>query len=432
MNIASATGTDLRTVDLQLSNGNRKALTLSANGYEVSSAKSLALRCFEDLECTVCMDVHEKTLQTRCCGAVICAFCYLSSTQCPVDNQAFSGAITKDLIPAGRLVDNQVEKLSREFKDIEAEETDHGKEMAQSQNKAINRLEGSEKNTQHNVNASASASVDATQTPRRPKFDVNISSSTGPVIIGNNNRLAIRGNSLTAGGNDSFNPNRFLGNIIGPPPGARGGSPSEVSAMKEKTSESPGSSATFKGDITLPPRYMFSSDVLSRNQSGGVRAFHYPQYDTNCLFDVLGVNVGQGNIVITGQDSDCPYIVSVVASTTPILRNNQLSVSVGVGNVELKLPDAFSKRVRIITDQGNISTQGNYAIKSGGQIRITTAGNITIKIDSQWVNFKTQINIGYINVQESDKSIDWMRRTHRQLQELLVSANCGNIQVANK
>ena len=86
MDIAGATSANINSIELQLSNGSQKKLTLSLDGSEISKAKSAALKNLASYECIICLYVHEKTLQTRCCQAVLCASCYLlleSPKRCP-------------------------------------------------------------------------------------------------------------------------------------------------------------------------------------------------------------------------------------------------------------------------------------------------------------------------------------------------------------
>ena len=379
MNIGSTPCTGARNVDLQLSNGKRKSMAPSSNDSEVSLAKPLALKSLALNECIVCFDVHERTLQTRCCKAIICAFCYLSLTapkKCPADRTAFSGAIQDDLEPAGKLVDQQVELMSAVFNDIESIETALGKEMAQAQNMAFSRLQASGNNTLQVDNQS----VDDTQTVRSPNHNVNIASSIGRVIIGNNNRLTIRG--------ERFIPNYSVGSII-----------------------------------RLPTRDLTHSGFSSRHQPGTVRTFNYLD---NGSYGLLDVKVDVGNIVITRQDSDRQNTVSIVASKEPKLSRNELSVRLGIGCLELKLPEEFSKTVNIATNAGSICTQGDYSIKSGGEIRTITSGNVNIKIDSQLVKVNAQCNTGYINIKDTHQSCEWERR------ELLVATNYGNIIVIDR
>ena len=189
MDIAGATSSNLSSIELQLSNGSRKKLTLSLDGSEISKAKSAALKNLASYECIICLYVHEKTLQTRCCQAVLCASCYLlleSPKRCPhgcaSSSAAFSGAITSDLEPAGRLVDNQVARLAAEFNDIEPIESDHGKDAAKKQKHALQQLR--------------SASVSAVPTGETviicsETHHVSISSPTGLIVIGDNIHLAM-------------------------------------------------------------------------------------------------------------------------------------------------------------------------------------------------------------------------------------------------
>lgn len=94
-----------------------------------------------DYKCVVCWDVNEKTLQTRCCQALICASCYLSLPSpktCPMDRSKFNGLIN-DLEVAGRHIDNQVDKFCTSiFIDVQSTGTDEAK--SQNQNRLITQL----------------------------------------------------------------------------------------------------------------------------------------------------------------------------------------------------------------------------------------------------------------------------------------------------
>ena len=397
------------------SEGNRKTLESLDDGSE----KAAAVKFLSELECPLCNEVYEKTLQTRCCDYVLCAYCYSNLTipkKCPNDMLLFTGSIQNDLKIAVRQINNQVERCVGLFNDVQpTEESDAEKRIRQAKSQAQNDaiqlinsstsqrvLPGTSENSRQNemnVNTGDSGNITSGASSASASSPASASSAaasaTGDTII--------RSGSHTV----RLTPSS-VGNVF-----VMGGGSRIVVDGGQVQVENP----VNRGGVIVSGQNV---NITQAHQNISAQRTH--DFRAN---DVLFIDIktSQGNIVLEGQNSANQNQVSVISTSArePRLGHNRLYLYCAE-NVRLKLPDLFSSGIQLHTQLGDIVTENGYIVKSGGTIQ-SDVGNISVKVDSLLVNATARTSIGRTFVNVQNQHVDWERRV------LNCVASIGNVNV---
>ena len=402
MNTSGTSQTNQATwIDTQYlsSEGNRKTLRSLDN----DSGRAAAVKFLSELECPLCNDVHEKTLQTRCCDYVLCADCYSKipvPKKCPNDRLLFTGSIQNDLKVAVRQINNQVERCVGLFSDVQpTEESDTEKRISQAKSQAQNDaiqlinsgtsqriLPSTSENSRQNemvVNTGGSGNTNSGASAASGTGDTIIRSgshfvrltgrSGGNVFIGGDSRINIDGRQVQAGG------------------------------------------LVIRDGVIVSGQNV---NIAQAAQSTPVNRAHDFRADDVPFIDIW---TSVGNIVLEGQNSTSQNQVSVISTIAPRLERNKLYLHCAE-NVRLKLPDLFTRDIQLHTLVGNIVTENGYIVKSGGSLK-SDIGDINVKVDSSLVNATARTSIGrtFVNVQH--------QHADRERRVLNCIGNIGNVNV---
>lgn len=382
------------------SEGNRKTLESLDNGSE----KAAAVKFLSELECPLCSEVYEKTLQTRCCDYVLCAYCYSNLTipkKCPNDMLPFTGSIQNDLKIAVRQINNQVERCVRLFSDVQpTEESDTEKRKGQAKSQAQN-------DAIQLINSGASQRVPPSTTSansRQNGMHVNTGDS-GNINSGASAASGVGDTIIRSGSHTIRITPSSAGNVF-----VMGGGSRIVVDGGQVQVENP----VNRGGVIVSGQNV----NITRAQNIPARRTHDFRAD-----DVLSIDIktSHGNIVLEGQNSANQNQVSVISARAPRLGHNRLYLHCDE-NVRLKLPDLFTKGIQLHTQCGDIVTENGYIVKSGGSIQ-SDFGSISVKVDSSLVNATARTGMGsrFVNVQ--NQHVDWERRA------LNCISNFGNVNV---
>ena len=375
MNVGHANQKHPDTIEFLSIAGGRKTLDSDSKDSAARAVKAEAIANLADFECLVCLDVQEKILQTRCCDAVLCASCYLHiqpPKRCPNDSSLFCGRIERDLKPASRLVNGQIERLLRHFADAAADSLPSDADKSQAQRSALNQLQalGSTPLAGEKVEAQVhgAAAPNAVQGVVHNDLGrvARIRIGDGGVVI--NDRI-IKGKNI----------------------------------------------------VIQNGRLMSGQDVeVIAPAVAAARRSHYFPADAIGILDVC---VRQGNLVLEAGSADEQDVIHIVAQRVPELNNRVLHLD-SIDNVRIKLPAAFSETLQLHTMLGSIMTVGDYRIKSGGSIH-AAMGNVNIKVDTLLVQPSGKSNMGHSQMNLSREQVTWQRA------QLRIRANMGNISVTD-
>ena len=341
--------------------GQQKVLTSRAGTESIRAIRAEALENLYLYRCIVCLEVLGKPLQTRCCTSVLCAFCYNhleTPKTCPNDRRPFTGNLSRDLLPMGRPVNNQIERLMRHFTDIEATGTDTIKSEAQQAalatlegrpaggtaipepSRLVNSLQGH--SSVQNAMAMATALLSAIaplQVPAIPPVDTRpLSSNYYTQLFRHSTRqMEHHGDFLRQSGSSSSGLRQASGN--------------------------------FSHSQGLDPGY------------------NYPLY----MIEGIEIFSDGGRVELIEQLSQPQPTVTVIAPTAPERKYSGYLKVTSLGtddNVIVKLPQAFAQHLIILSGSGDIITGHGYRIKHGGIIS-SMSGNIRIAVDSTRVTVET-------------------------------------------
>ena len=437
MNISGANSGNLTKVEYLSSNGDRKVL----QSFKAGSDKEAYLRVLSEFECIVCNDLYEKPLQARCCDKALCATCYFSLTnpkKCPWDRKAFTGSIQDDLLCTGRTVNNIVSCCLELFDDVQSTTSEADKSKSQAQNDAIKRFNPS--------TSQRTESTSRTSEPRRQSEDphrytgrhdgnssARPSSAFGNVTpsVGStdSNTLSFGSHTVTFDGSRPNSESTHTANFVG----SRPNSQSERSYVLTGN----GVAINFTNyDLVTVNRTPFqgrnlttingvvvsgsnaSATTSQARQTPIVRTHNFSVVDVRSI----DITTASGDIVLVGQDAENQNQVSVISSQEPRIVNNKLILGCDDGSVRLKLPNSFSHNIRLYVDKGNIVTENNYSINSGGSFH-TNGGSVDVKVNSMRVNASAETRVGTRRVNFHNQHVErW--RSH-----LKCSCHVGNVYV---
>ena len=373
MNVGQANQKHPDTIEFLSIAGGRKTLTSDSEDGAARAVKAEAIANLADFECLVCLDVQEKILQTRCCDAVLCAFCYLHiqpPRRCPNDSSPFSGRIERDLKPASRLVNGQIERLLRHFADAAAGSLPSDAYKSQAQRSALNQLQA------------------LGSTPLAgEKVEAQIHGAAAPNAV-----QGVAHNDL----------GRVAKMRIGD-----GGLVINDRIIKGK-------------NIVIQNGRLVSGQDVEVISPAVTRRSHYFPADAISTLDVC---VRQGNLVLAAGSADEQDMIHIVAQSVPKLNNRVLHID-SIDSVLIKLPAVFGETLQLHTMLGSISTMADYRIKSGGSIS-ADMGNVVIKVDTLLVQPHGISYMGHSQMNLSREQVSW-RRAH-----LCIRANGGNISVTD-
>ena len=369
MNVGHANQKHPDTIEFLSIAGGRKTLNSDSEDSAARAVKAEAIANLADFECLVCLDVQEKILQTRCCDAVLCASCYLHiqpPKRCPNDSSPFSGRIERDLKPASRLVNGQIERLLRHFTDAAAGSLPSDADKSQAQRSALNQLQalGSTPLAGEKVEAQGAAASNAVQGVAHNDLGrvAKIRAADWGVAI--NDRI-IKGKNI----------------------------------------------------VIQNGRLVSGQDVEVISPAVARRSHYFP----SDAISTLDVCVRQGNLVLAAGSADEQDMIHIVAQSVPKLNNRVLHLD-SIDSVLIKLPAVFGETLQLHTMLGSISTMADYRIKSGGSIS-ADMGNVIIKVDTLLVQPSGTSYMGHSQMTLSREQVAW-RRAH-----LRIRTNGGNISV---
>lgn len=370
------------------SEGIRKTLETLDNGSE----KAAAVKLLSDLECPLCNEVYEKTLQTRCCDYVLCAYCYSNLTipkKCPNDMLPFTGSIQNDLKIAVRQINNQVERCVGLFSDVQpTEESDTEKRIRQAKSQAQN-------DAIQLINSSTSQRVlsGTSENSRQNEMNVNTGDSSN-INSGASAAASGTGDTIIRSGSHTV---RLTPGSVGNVFVMGGGSRIVVDGGRVQV-ENP----VNRGGVVVSGQNV---NITQAHQNIPAQRTHDFRVD-----DVLSIDIrtSHGNIVLEGQNSANQNQVSVISARAPRLGHNRLYLHCAE-NVRLKLPDLFTRGIQLHTQFGDIVTENSYIVKSGGSIQ-SDFGKISVKVDSSLVNATARTSMGSTSVNVQNQHVDWERR----------------------
>lgn len=417
MNISGTSQSRLIETKYISSNGNIKTLTSTDDG----SVKAFAVRTLSGFECQVCLDVHEKPLQTRCCESVLCASCYLSipsPKRCPSDRTAFTGSIKDDLKVAGRLINNQIELFVEKFNDVQSTETDT--EKSRKQNDGITQIKSVSPQS-NNAPQSNGNNHTTSQSHRQNVMSESIA-GIGNFFQGFGNlfsgRDVITISSQRDSDSDPDSSNAANVISVGSIHIGGGGITSLGSGgITVNGRRIQGENLDIRNGQVVSGQNVTITDAGQASRSNPVRTHDFRTDDVI----LINVHARRGDITIEDQHCGNQDKVSITSSKQPRLSSNILSLHCDE-KVSIKVPESFTGNLKLNTNIGNILTKNGYAIKSGGNLH-SNMGNVNIKVDSMLVKVKGKTNTGSTSIRVGNSSVDWER------QELLAKSNIGNVHV---
>lgn len=372
------------------SEGNRKTLESLDNGSE----KAAAVKFLLELECPLCNEVYEKTLQTRCCDYVLCAYCYSNlpvPKRCPNDMLLLTGSIQNDLKIAVRQINNQVERCVGLFNDVQpTEESDTEKRISQAKSQAQN-------DAIQLINSSTSQRVLPSTSENSRQNETNVSTGDS----GNINSGASAASAASGTGDTIIRSGSHIvrltpssaGNVF-----VMGGGSRIVVDGSQVQVENP----VNRGGVVVSGQNV---NITQAHQNIPAQRTHDFRADDVFFIDI---QTSHGNIVLEGQNSANQNQVSVISARAPRLGHNRLYLYCAE-NVRLKLPDLFTREIQLHAQIGDIVTENGYIVKSGGSIQ-SDVGNISVKVDSLLVNAIATTSIGRTFVNVQNQHADWERR----------------------
>ena len=109
------------SLDYLSMDGQRKTLTAPPGVKVNENVKAVLIEQVSSSACVVCFELLEKTLQTRCCTAILCAQCYEGINvpkKCPRCNVPWQEGISMALLVGDRNINLHIESALRHFQDI--------------------------------------------------------------------------------------------------------------------------------------------------------------------------------------------------------------------------------------------------------------------------------------------------------------------------
>lgn len=109
------------SLDYLSMDGQRKILTAPIGVKVNENVKAVLIELVNSSICVVCFELLEKTLQTRCCRAVLCAQCYEGINvpkKCPRCNVSWKEGISMALLEGDRNINVYIESVLSHFQDV--------------------------------------------------------------------------------------------------------------------------------------------------------------------------------------------------------------------------------------------------------------------------------------------------------------------------
>ena len=128
--------------------GQKKTLAAPPGVKVEDNVKAVLIDLASHCACVVCLELFEKSLQTRCCKTILCAQCYEGINvvkKCPQCNTPWQGGISRALQGGDRHINKQVEAVLKHFQDTVSTEQDIQK--AKCQVNALNLLRDKSRKT---------------------------------------------------------------------------------------------------------------------------------------------------------------------------------------------------------------------------------------------------------------------------------------------
>ena len=421
MNISGANRGNLTKVEYLSSNGDRKVL----QSFKAGSDKDAALKVLSKFECIVCNDLCEKPLQARCCDKALCATCYFSLTnpkKCPWDRKAFTGSIQDDLLCTGRTVNNIVSDCLELFDDVQSTTSEADKSKSQAQNDAIKRFNPSTSQRTESTSRTSQLRRQSegphTYTGRHSNSSARPSSAFGNVTrsVGStdSNTLSFGSHTVTFDGSSPNSESTHTANFVG---SSRNSQPTRGSNVLNgglititNCDHFTVNGIRFQGrNLIINNGVVVSGSNANATTSQArqtpiVRTHNFSAVDVRSI-DITTVS---GDIVLVGQDAENQNQVSVISSQEPRIVNNKLILGCDDGSVRLKLPNSFSHNIRLHVDKGNIVTENNYSINSGGSFH-TNRGSVDVKVNSMRVNASAETRVGTRRVNFHNQHVERWR-----------------------
>ena len=135
-------------VDYISMDGQKKTLAAPPGVRVEDNVKAVLIDLASDCACVVCLELFEKSLQTRCCKTILCAQCYEGINvvkKCPQCNTRWQRGISQALQVGDRHINKQVEAVLKHFQDTVPTEQDIQK--AKCQVNALNLLRDKSRKT---------------------------------------------------------------------------------------------------------------------------------------------------------------------------------------------------------------------------------------------------------------------------------------------
>lgn len=109
------------SLDYLSMDGQRKILTAPLGVKVNENVKAVLIELVSSSACVVCFELLEKTLQTRCCRAILCAQCYQGINvpkRCPRCNVPWQEGISMALLEGDRNINVYISSALCHFQDI--------------------------------------------------------------------------------------------------------------------------------------------------------------------------------------------------------------------------------------------------------------------------------------------------------------------------
>lgn len=101
--------------------GQRKTLAAPSGAKVDENVKAVLLEQVSGSACVVCLELLEKTLQTRCCKTILCAQCYYGINipkKCPQCNLPWRAGISMNLLEGDRNINGHIASALGHFQDV--------------------------------------------------------------------------------------------------------------------------------------------------------------------------------------------------------------------------------------------------------------------------------------------------------------------------
>ena len=109
------------SLDYLSMDGQRKILAAPLGVKVNENVKAVLIELVSNSICVVCFELLEKTLQTRCCRAILCAQCYEGINvpkKCPRCNVSWKEGISMALLEGDRNINVYIESVLYHFQDV--------------------------------------------------------------------------------------------------------------------------------------------------------------------------------------------------------------------------------------------------------------------------------------------------------------------------